>query len=116
MPRGADPKREREYEELVDTFQQEHRYPGREEEVAARIVNKQRAEHGETQHQRQDDREQRSPDRTLPLQNYDNLTVEEITAKLDTLNHAQVKQILGYERQHNNRKTLLEQIDRRLHA
>ncbi len=48
MPRGASPKREREYEELKTEFKHEGRYKGREEEVAARIVNKQRAEHGET--------------------------------------------------------------------
>lgn len=48
MPAGASPKREREYEELKAQFEKEGRYPGREEEVAARIVNKQRAEHGET--------------------------------------------------------------------
>lgn len=48
MPTGASPKREREYKELKSEFKKEHRYPGREDEVAARIVNKQRAEHGET--------------------------------------------------------------------
>jgi len=48
MPRGASPKREREYNKLEKKFKQEGRYPGREEEVAARIVNKQRAESGET--------------------------------------------------------------------
>ena len=48
MPRGASPMREREYEELKEEFKEEGRYKGREEEVAARIVNKQRAEHGET--------------------------------------------------------------------
>ena len=48
MPRGANPKREREYKELEHKFEQEGRYPGREEEVAARIVNQQRAEAGET--------------------------------------------------------------------
>jgi hypothetical protein len=48
MPTGSSPKREREYKELKEEFKKEHRYPGREEEVAARIVNKQRAEHGET--------------------------------------------------------------------
>ncbi len=48
MPRGASPKREHEYKELEHKFEQEGRYPGREEEVAARIVNKQRAEAGET--------------------------------------------------------------------
>ncbi len=48
MPKGASPKREREYKELEHKFEEEGRYPGREEEVAARIVNKQRAEAGET--------------------------------------------------------------------
>ena len=48
MPQGASPKREHEYEKLKEEFHDEHRYKGREEEVAARIVNKQRAEHGET--------------------------------------------------------------------
>lgn len=52
MPTGASPKREREYKELKTEFKKEHRYPGREEEVAARIVNKQRAEHGETKEAR----------------------------------------------------------------
>jgi hypothetical protein len=48
MPRGASPKREAEFKKLETEFKKEHRYPGREEEVASRIVNKQRAEHGET--------------------------------------------------------------------
>jgi hypothetical protein len=48
MPAGANRKREREYQELKDEFKKEHRYPGREDEVAARIVNKQRAAAGET--------------------------------------------------------------------
>ncbi|HEY3328734.1 MAG TPA: hypothetical protein VGK19_01830 [Capsulimonadaceae bacterium] len=48
MPRGSSPKREHEYEELKEEFKDEGRYKGREEEVAARIVNKQRSEHGET--------------------------------------------------------------------
>jgi hypothetical protein len=52
MPIGASPKREREYQKLKRKFKKEGRYEGREEEeVAARIVNKQRAESGETKHQ-----------------------------------------------------------------
>jgi hypothetical protein len=47
MPTGASPKREREYKELEGKFKKEGRYAGREEEVAARIVNKQRSEKGE---------------------------------------------------------------------
>ncbi|MET0321851.1 MAG: hypothetical protein ABW069_14130 [Duganella sp.] len=52
MPRGASPKREREFKELEQKFKQEGSYPGREEEVAARIVNQQRAEAGETKEQK----------------------------------------------------------------
>jgi len=50
MPRGASPKREREYKKLERKFKKEKRYAGREEEVAARIVNKQRAQSGETKY------------------------------------------------------------------
>ncbi len=52
MPRGASPKRERDYEELKDKFKKEGRYRGRQEEVAARIVNKQRRQKGETKKQK----------------------------------------------------------------
>jgi hypothetical protein len=48
MPSGSNPKREREYLALKNEFKKDHRYPGREEEVAARIVNKQRKRAGET--------------------------------------------------------------------
>jgi hypothetical protein len=50
MPTGASPKREREYKKLERKFKEEGRYSGREDEVAARIVNKQRAAAGETKH------------------------------------------------------------------
>jgi hypothetical protein len=48
MPRGVSPKREREYKKIEKKFEKEGRYKGREKEVAARIVNKQRAKAGET--------------------------------------------------------------------
>ena len=48
MPAGSSKKREREYETLTKEFKEEGRYKGREDEVAARIVNKQRAQAGET--------------------------------------------------------------------
>jgi hypothetical protein len=48
MPESFSPKREHEYKEIEKKFEKEHRYPGREKEVAARIVNTQRAAHGET--------------------------------------------------------------------
>ncbi len=48
MPRGASPKREREYNKLKRKFHKTGRYGKRADEVAARIVNKQRAQAGET--------------------------------------------------------------------
>lgn len=48
MPRGSSPKREHEYEKIKKEMKKDHRYPGREDEVAARIVNKQRRKAGET--------------------------------------------------------------------
>ena len=48
MPRGASPKRERQYEHIKQTAKKSGRYGGRAEEVAARTVNKIRREKGET--------------------------------------------------------------------
>ena len=48
MPIGASPKREREYKKLEQKFEHSGRYGKRAKEVAARIVNKQRSEAGET--------------------------------------------------------------------
>jgi hypothetical protein len=52
MPAGASKKREREYDKLKKEFKREGRYRGREKEVAARVVNKQRRQAGETKSQR----------------------------------------------------------------
>lgn len=112
MPRGASPKREHEYEELVNEFKKQDRYEDREEEVAARIVNKQRAEHSETQGAKAESKAGHAPDRDLPLKNYDHLTVTEIVGHLDELNAQDVKHIESYEKQHHNRKTLLDAIER----
>ncbi len=114
MPTGANQKREHEYRELQQRFKQEHRYPGREEEVAARIVNKQRAQYGETKLEKQKDKEGKSPDRGLPLQDYQRMTIPQIAAQLNSLSAADIKKIQAYERRHKNRKGLLEKLARRL--
>lgn len=115
MPRGANSKREREYDELKHKFKKSGRYKGREEEVAARIVNKQRAKFGETKDEKRKDREGRSPDRNLPIRNYQHLTVNEIKPKLARLSESKMKEIRTYERSHKNRKTLMNEINRQLH-
>lgn len=114
MPRGASRKREEEYQKLEHQFRQEHRYPGREEEVAARIVNKQRSAYGETREQQQKDKQGKSPDRKLPIRDYQTLTIAEVLTRLESLPAKDIRQIRNYESQHKNRKGLLQKLDRRL--
>ncbi len=116
MPPGASPKREREYRELEHKFEKEGRYKGREDEVAARIVNKQRKEYGETKDEKRKDREGRSPDRNLSISDYQHLTAGKIRAKLDDLSPSQLRKVEKYEEQHKDRKTVLEEIKSRLKA
>lgn len=116
MPVGASAKREREFKKLQQGFKKEHRYPGREEEVAARIVNKQRAKYGETQAARKQDAQGKAPDRGLPIDDYRTLTIPQVAARLGDLSLAQLRKIRAYEVRHKNRKGLLERIDRRLQA
>jgi hypothetical protein len=47
MPRGASPKRERQYRRIKESGKKRGMSEGRAEEMAARTVNKQRAESGE---------------------------------------------------------------------
>lgn len=112
MPRGSNAKREREYSKLKGRFKKEGRYKGREEQVAARIVNKQRAEQGETKEEKRKDREGKSPDRGLPIANYQQLTVREVRSKMRHLSKSQISKIASYERKHKNRKGLLETFDK----
>jgi plasmid stabilization system protein ParE len=53
MPQKAwSPKRERQYEHIKESEEDRGRSEDRAEEIAARTVNKTRAEHGETKAQR----------------------------------------------------------------
>ena len=47
MPRGSSAKRERQYEHIKTSAKQRGENTGRAEEIAARTVNKERAQHGE---------------------------------------------------------------------
>ncbi|WP_019142770.1 hypothetical protein [Noviherbaspirillum massiliense] len=115
MPAGASQKREHEYKQLERRFKQEGRYKGREDEVAARIVNKQRAQYGETRVEKQKDRAGRSPDRKLPIADYQHLTIPQIRAELDSLSRRDIEKIRAYEAEHKNRKGLMSVLERRLH-
>ncbi|MYZ35663.1 MULTISPECIES: plasmid stabilization protein [unclassified Streptomyces] len=47
MPRGSSPKRERQYEHIKETAEQQGMPAGRAKEMASRTVNKERARSGE---------------------------------------------------------------------
>jgi len=49
-----------------------------------------------------------------PISNYAELTVAQVSARLDELTAAQLRQMREYERRHANRKSLLERIERQL--
>lgn len=114
MPAGATSKREHEYKHLRQQFKQEGRYKGREEEVAAKIVNKQRAALGETKQAKEMDKTGKSPDRNLPIQDFETMTIPQIKAKLNDLGKRELKKIRTFEVRNKNRKGVLAELDRRL--
>jgi hypothetical protein len=116
MPRGASPKREREYRDLKQKFQKSGRYKGRAEEVASRIVNKQRAQYGETRGEQKKDREGKSPDRDLPIRNYQHLTISQVKPKLAPLSRGDLRKVESYEKKHKNRKGVVQEIEKRRKA
>jgi hypothetical protein len=114
MPTGASPRREREFKSLEQRFKKEGRYRGREDEVAARIVNKQRSQYGETKEEKRKDRQGASPDRGLPIKDYQKMTIAQVRGQLDGLPKKALQKIRDYEAAHKNRKGLLQLLDARL--
>lgn len=53
-------------------------------------------------------------ERDLPLNDYDELSVDEIKSKIRGLSDREVEEILAHEKQHRNRKTLVEALENRL--
>jgi hypothetical protein len=46
-----------------------------------------------------------------PLKDYDDLNVEEVEKKVQGLSKEEVRELLDYEKQHKNRKTLIESLE-----
>ena len=53
-------------------------------------------------------------DAQFPIKGYDELTVEEVSARLDALSTEDLREVRDYEERNKNRETLLEQLDRRI--
>jgi hypothetical protein len=52
----------------------------------------------------------------LPIAGYEEKSVGEVTARLDTLTVDQLERLKDYERRNKNRETLIQEIDRRIRA
>lgn len=52
----------------------------------------------------------------LPIANYDELTVADISQKLDSLPADDIKKVRAYEKSHKDRDSLIEQFDRKIKA
>jgi uncharacterized membrane protein len=53
-------------------------------------------------------------DAQIPIEGYDELTVEEVTARLGAFSTEELREVRDYEERTKNRETLLEQLDRRI--
>src|SRR5215218_5773786 len=55
-------------------------------------------------------------DAQLPLEGYDELTVEEVSGRLDALSTEDLREVRDYEERTKSRDTILEQLDRRIRS
>jgi hypothetical protein len=53
-------------------------------------------------------------DAQFPMEGYDELTVEEVNARLSSLSAEDLREVRDYEERNKNRETILEQLDRRI--
>jgi hypothetical protein len=51
---------------------------------------------------------------SFPIEGYEELTVEEVTARLGALSDEDLREVRDYEERNKNRETILEQLDRRI--
>jgi hypothetical protein len=52
----------------------------------------------------------------FPIEGYDELTVEEVSGRLNGLSTEELRVVRDYEERNKNRDTILEQLDRRIRA
>jgi CRP-like cAMP-binding protein len=55
-------------------------------------------------------------DARFPIEGYDGLTVEEVTARLGSLSAEDLREVRDYEERNKVRETILEQLDRRIRS
>jgi hypothetical protein len=55
-------------------------------------------------------------DAKFPIEGYDELTVEEVSERLDALSSEDLREVRDYEERTKNRETVLEELDRRIRS
>jgi seryl-tRNA synthetase len=55
-------------------------------------------------------------DARFPIEGYDELNVEEVSARLGALSAEELREVRDYEERNKNRETVLEQLDRRIRS
>jgi hypothetical protein len=55
-------------------------------------------------------------DARFPIEDYDELTVEEVSARLGSLSAEDLREVRDHEERNKNRETILEQLDRRIRS
>jgi hypothetical protein len=55
-------------------------------------------------------------DAQFPIEGYDELNVEEVSARLGALSAEDLREVRDYEERNKNRETILEQLDRRIRS
>ena len=55
-------------------------------------------------------------DAQFPIEGYDELTVDEVNARLGALSAEDLREVRDYEERNKNRETILEQLDRRIRS
>jgi hypothetical protein len=53
-------------------------------------------------------------DAQFPIEGYDDLSVEEVSARLGALSAEELREVRDYEERNKVRETILEQLDRRI--
>jgi hypothetical protein len=85
-----------------------------EEKEATEKKKREGSQQGQQYVSNTDEAKQARRDAQVPLNNYDDLTVDEIEKKIQGLSNEDIEKIRDYEKKHANRKTLLETLDGRL--
>jgi hypothetical protein len=111
--RGDGAARVYDYQELIERFRRSGHYTGY-GEPGARNGNKPRLGADEAGKPKLKETARRPTREDPPLPGYDELSLQLLLRRLDSLSRNQLVAVRAYEETHGNRRALMDEIDRRL--